>query len=104
MRGTTEEVYFTNSEQLASADSLPRSLRHHARGEALDDAIDMVHTLILITESLSDDVCTDTGAVKRGVSCYMDLLLDKLEIAAGEYQFPFVGSNSDEGLAARGKS
>lgn len=89
------------SNPVARMDSLPFSLRHCARWEALKDArhlatfLHEVNYLQQVTaETSSGTLCTEWPAL-QGMQLVLCLLADKLDIAAGAYRFPFAGLAAD---------
>jgi len=77
---TEKEVYI---------ESLPRCLRHYQKSVPLEDAIRITKMLHIIFMAFEDnDWWTEGEEGLKGVDLVLRLLLDKLEIASGEYRFP----------------
>jgi hypothetical protein len=77
--------------------SLPRSLRHSSKWDALREADEILAFLETFTLEEEDDkdFCFDDWSGLRHV---LDLVRDKIAIGAGEYKFPLSGSNYDDPL------
>ena len=75
--------------------SLPRCLRHCGKGDSIQEAIQIAKMLHILFMSLEDDGWTDRKDGLKGLELVLELLLDKLEIAAGEYKFPFLAYGED---------
>lgn len=90
----------------ATCRSLPHCLRHSLPEEALDDARGLVAFLrgmaFLQTVAVHHDAEMEMSAAAcRGLTLVVDLLTDKLDIAAGVYRFPSIGGSDDPQLARR---
>ena len=70
--------------------SLPRCLRHCGKGDSLEDSIKITKMLRILFMALEDPDWTDREAGLEGMELVLALLLDKLEIASGEYKFPIL--------------
>jgi hypothetical protein len=69
-------------------DSLPRSLRHIDKDDSLHEASVLVRFLVGVAPSFADK---DNGLVEqgaRGFEILLNLILDKIEIGRGIYNFP----------------
>jgi hypothetical protein len=78
--------------------SLPRSLRHHSEGEAIEQAIHIMHALRICTLSITyneDGAWTNQREAAQGIELITELVIDKLEIAGGIYKFPFETSGDN---------
>ena len=81
--------------------SVPRCLRSTYRADHLNDAGHLAAFLSLACGTLLESGSTlsvDRGAETLGLSLVFDLLLDKIDIAAGELAFPDCGMPGDEDL------
>lgn len=83
---STREVY---------VHSLPWSLRHCSPNDALNEAHCLAVFLKGVTTSEDNGSNTATGDWKQGLYLCFNLLIDKLDIAAGEYKFPMLTHDSD---------
>ena len=71
--------------------SLPRSLRHCSKSDALNEGKAL---LIFLRQVLVQDDAYDAEGV-RGLSLVLALALDKIEIGNGDYKFPEMGWKDD---------
>lgn len=92
----------TNDYPKARMDSLPFSLRHCARWEALKHAQQL--TALLDHVNFMQQIAAECSPGKtiqidwpslQGMELVINLLRDKLDIAAGAYRFPFGGLAAD---------
>jgi hypothetical protein len=79
-----EKVYY---------ESLPRSLNHHSRADALNEAKNLVHFLkaVAVLDYSSKDGVSLERIEQEGLLIVYRLILDKLDIGTGKYLFPFSG-------------
>lgn len=96
-----------NPQSKVQANSLPRCLRHSGTWEALEDARKIVSLLseiaflnLLATEHKDGGLFRDE-LTAGGFDLLVELLQDKLDIAAEHYSFPFVGHHDSPILAKR---
>ena len=82
-------------EREVALESLPRCLRHYGENVPLEDAIRLTKMLDILFMSFEGGDWTDGKEGLKGVSLVLDLLLDKLEIASGEYKFPLLDHGRD---------
>lgn len=92
-----------NAYPVANTASLPHSLSHVTPENALRDARDLVSFLRDLEYLMEENESFPKDAsFTRGRGKVFDLLLDKLDIAAGIYLFPMGSMKSSEVVAERG--
>jgi hypothetical protein len=84
----------------ALADSLPYSLRHHSRQNALEEAVDLVNFLGEIAWKTDSEFIFEGWPGLRHV---LDLIHDKIDIGRGAYKFPLSAITDAPVLAERVK-
>ncbi len=74
--------------------SLPKSLQHFSKGEALEDAASLASFLeITVACAIREDF---TNEEIHGLRLVFSLLHDKLAIARDEFKFPLASSKRDD--------
>lgn len=103
-----DSPFTTDREDLprVSPASLPKSLRHVLPGEILEDARSLAAFLrsVVFLRAVAADHDADPDmdfSAFQGLALVLNLLEDKLDIAAGVYRFPYVGGAEDSQLVAR---
>ena len=94
----------TTPENKAHWQSLPRSLRHCTKEDALDEAINMTHLLrifVMLASKEDFNQVYHTEEAQKGIECFTELLLDKLEIAGGYYEFPLTSRDDNAPILAK---
>jgi hypothetical protein len=76
--------------------SLPHSLRHCAKDDALYDAEMLTRFLVEIAPYLGQSEIGLSTKGALGLERVLDLLLDKIEIGSGTYKFPLIGWKEDD--------
>ena len=89
------------TESMVTPDSLPRSLRHHGKGNAMADAKELLHMLYGISTYLTDEQIDAPIEQFKGLRLVIDLVIDKLDIADGSYEFPTFSYAGDLPALAR---
>lgn len=77
------------------AHSLPWSLRHSSPNVALNEAHCLAVFLKGVTTSEDNGSNTAMGDWKQGLYLCFNLLIDKLDIATGDYKFPEISHDPD---------
>jgi hypothetical protein len=86
----THDAVAERGMSVAQVHSLPHSLRHIDKHTALEQAICMAHMLDVFAMSLAGGDWTYADEAKHGLEFFTKLMIDKMEIAAGRYEFPFL--------------
>lgn len=80
--------------------SLPASLTHFSRSDALESARALAQFLQDATEAMALSDALNKRTAYGMFQCF-ELLNDKLDIASGAYQLPFAGKSDDPELCYR---
>ena len=80
--------------------SLPSSLTHFSRSDALESARALARFLQDATEAMALSDALNKRTAYGLFQCF-ELLNDKLDIASGAYQFPLAGKSDDPELCYR---
>ena len=80
--------------------SLPSSLTHFSRSDALESARALARFLQDATEAMALSDALNKRTAYGMFQCF-ELLNDKLDIASGAYQFPLAGKFDDPELCHR---
>lgn len=83
-----------------SPKSLPSSLTHFSRSDALESARALARFLQDATEAMAHSDALNKRTAYGMFQCF-ELLNDKLDIASGAYQFPLAGKFDDPELCHR---
>lgn len=77
--------------------SLPWSLRHSSEWVAIEDARNIAVFLmeVLTSPGVEEMANTNLGYWKEGARLCFELMVDKLDIASGEYAFPLLSNEKD---------
>ncbi|WP_298034636.1 hypothetical protein [uncultured Desulfovibrio sp.] len=77
--------------------SLPWSLRHSGEWEAIEDARNLAVFLmeVLTSPEVEEMANTNLGNWRGGARLCFELMVDKLDIASGEYAFPLLSHAKD---------